>query len=116
MPPGLLRAASTDYPPAIRQVYLQLPRRLDPRIAALAQQVTSDAATPYDKAAAIELYLRTRFGYTLELSGAPTADPLAHFLFERRAGHCEYFAAAMTVMLRALGVPEIGRASCRERV
>ena len=102
--PARLRAALTDYPEEIRGVYLQLPR-LDPRIASFAQQVTSRAPTAYDKAAAIELYLRTRFGYTLELSGSPTGDPLAHFLFERRAGHCEYFAAAMTVMLRTLGIP-----------
>ncbi len=31
--------------------------------------------------------------------------PLAHFLFTRRNGNCEYFAAAMTVMLRDVGVP-----------
>jgi hypothetical protein len=32
-------------------------------------------------------------------------DPLADFLFNVRAGHCEYFATAMTVMLRTLGIP-----------
>ena len=104
VPPRLLRAASTDYPEDIREVYLQLPE-LDPRIVPLAEQVTSGATTAYDKAAAIELYLRTHYGYTLDLSGTPAAHPLTHFLFERRAGHCEYFAATMTVMLRALGVP-----------
>jgi transglutaminase-like putative cysteine protease len=104
VPARRLRAASADCPEEIREVYLQLPR-LDPRIPALAQQVTSRTATPYDKAVAIENYLRRQFGYTLDLSGPPTADPLAHFLFERRAGHCEYFAAAMTVMLRTLGIP-----------
>ena len=104
VPPGLLRAASAGYPEAIREVYLQLPE-LDPRIAPFAKQVTSGAKTAYDKAAAIELYLRTHYGYTLELSGAPAAHPLANFLFDRRAGHCEYFAAAMTVMLRALHIP-----------
>ena len=104
IPPQQLRAASTDYPQGFREVYLQLPE-LDPRIPALARQITARTETNYDKAAAIELYLRTRYGYTLELSGVPTADPLAHFLFERRAGHCEYYAAAMTVMLRLLGIP-----------
>ncbi len=104
VPPRLLRAASTDYPEGIREVYLQLPE-LDPRIAPFAEQVTSGATTAYDQAAAIELYLRTHYGYTLDLSGTPAAHPLTHFLFERRAGHCEYFAAAMTVMLRTLGVP-----------
>ncbi len=104
VPPAQLRAASTDYADEIRKTYLQLPE-LDPRIPALAGRVVAPARTPYDQAAAIELYLRTHYGYTLDLSGQPTAHPLAHFLFERRAGHCEYFAAAMAVMLRTLGIP-----------
>jgi transglutaminase-like putative cysteine protease len=105
VPPVALRAASADYPEAIRSTYLQLPP-LDPRIAPLAASITARAPTPYDKAANIERYLRTSFGYTLDLSGMPPkGDPLAYFLFTRRAGHCEYFAAAMTVMLRTLGIP-----------
>jgi transglutaminase-like putative cysteine protease len=103
-PPGDLRSASTTYPSDIRATYLQLPA-LDPRIPALAQQITAHSATPYDKASAIEAYLRTHYGYTLDLTGTPPADPLAYFLFTRRAGHCEYFASAMTVMVRSLGIP-----------
>ncbi len=82
--------------PADRARNLQLPR-LDPRIAVLARQL----ATP----ANMERYLRTQFGYTLDLPSAAQPDPLANFLFERRKGHCEYFASAMTVMLRSLGTP-----------
>ncbi len=105
IPPSALRAAGTDYPDIIRNTYLQLPP-LDPRIAKLADQITAKAKTPYEKAANIESYLMTRYGYTLELSGTPpTVDPLPYFLFEKRAGHCEYFAAAMAVMLRTLGIP-----------
>jgi hypothetical protein len=59
----------------------------------------------YDKTLAVEQYLRTRFRYTLEQPYPPPEDPLAHFLFVRRAGHCEYFATAMTVMLRTLDIP-----------
>jgi len=99
-----LRAAGTDYPEDIKQTYLQLPT-LDPRIAPLAEQMTARKTTPYDKAAAMEIYLRSKYGYTLDLKGKPGADPLAHFLFETRAGHCEYFASSMTVMLRTLGIP-----------
>ncbi len=104
VPAERLRAAPAEYPEDVRRLYLQLPP-LDPRIAALAREITQNAATPYDKAAAIERHLRTRYGYTLELSGTPGESPLAHFLFTRKAGHCEYFATAMTVMLRTLGVP-----------
>jgi protein-glutamine gamma-glutamyltransferase len=99
-----LRDAGTNYPDDIKQTYLQLPT-LDPRIAPLAEQMTARKATPYDKAVAMEVYLRSKYGYTLDLKGKPGADPLAHFLFETRAGHCEYFASSMTVMLRTLGIP-----------
>jgi transglutaminase-like putative cysteine protease len=102
--PAAVRGASTDYPAEIRAMYLQLPT-LDPRIAQLAKQITVRDRTPYDKARSIEGYLRSNFGYTLDLTGAPPSDPLAYFLFQKRAGHCEYFAAAMAVMLRTLGIP-----------
>ena len=88
----------------MRETYLQLPP-LDPRIPELAKQVTSHVEAPFDKARAIEGYLRAHYGYTLDLSGPPQADPLTYFLFQKRAGHCEYFAAAMTVMLRSVGIP-----------
>jgi hypothetical protein len=99
-----LRAASNEYPEEITATYLQLPP-LDPRIAGLAREITRDAQTPFDKAFRIENYLRSRFTYTLNLTGKPGDDPLGHFLFETRAGHCEYFASAMAIMLRTLGIP-----------
>jgi len=95
---------SRDYPPHIATVYLQMPS-LDPRIALLARQVTASATSNYARARAIEQYLQTNFGYTLELPGMREADPLSRFLFERRKGHCEYFASSMTMMLRTLGIP-----------
>ena len=104
IPPLRLRQASRDYPAAIRDTYLQLPP-LDPRIHQLALQITAQADTPYDKATAIEKYLTSHYSYTLDLTGPLAKDPLANFLFVRRAGHCEYFASAMTVLLRATGVP-----------
>jgi hypothetical protein len=103
--PGKLRAAGTNYPPAVVDTYLQLPH-LDERIGTLARQITEQAKTPYDKARAIQNYLRSsRFRYTLILTGKPGDDPLPHFLFETHAGHCEYFASSMAVMLRTVGVP-----------
>ena len=102
---GKLREAPAQYPAEIRDTYLQLPPRLDPRIPALANQIAERAETPIDKTVAIEGYLRSRFTYTLKLAGKPGDDPLAHFLFETGAGHCEYFATAMAVMLRTLGIP-----------
>jgi protein-glutamine gamma-glutamyltransferase len=104
VPPAHLRIASIFFPEPIVRTYLQLPE-LDPRIKELALQITAKAPTEYDKAAAIELYLKTHYQYSLNLTGKQTEDPLAYFLFTRRSGHCEYFAAAMTVMLRDVGIP-----------
>jgi hypothetical protein len=100
-----LRSASDSYPPSITAEYLQLPPDLDARIPDLARQMTTSARTPYDKARAIESFLRSRFGYTLNLAAKPGDDPLANFLFVKRAGHCEYFASAMTILLRTLEIP-----------
>ena len=99
-----LRAASAEYPEEIRATYLQLPR-LDPRIPELAKLITARSQTPFDRTITVENYLRSQFTYTLNLTGKPGNDPLAHFLFETRAGHCEYFASAMAIMLRTLGIP-----------
>lgn len=99
-----LRTANRDYPPEIRDTYLQLPQ-IDARIPQLAKEITARAPTPYDKTAALETYLRSHYAYTLNLAGKPGEDALAHFLFETRAGHCEYFASAMAIMVRSLGIP-----------
>ena len=103
--PAEARLASTDYPPEMRGKYLQLPEKLDSRIPQFARRISATAISSYDKAMAIENYLRSNFAYTLNLTGNPGADPLAQFLFKTRAGHCEYFASAMTIMLRTLGIP-----------
>ena len=103
--PEQARFASTNYPEEISATYLQLPAVLDSRIPQLARQVTKNAKNPLDRAASLETFLRSNFAYTLNLTGKPGKDPLAHFLFETRAGHCEYFASAMAVMLRSLRIP-----------
>jgi protein-glutamine gamma-glutamyltransferase len=102
--PGELRTASYDYPPEILLNYLQLPP-VDRRVVSLAKEIAASSDNNYDRAAAIERYLRTMFGYTLQLPRSVPRDPVANFLFERKQGHCEYFASAMTIMLRTLGIP-----------
>ncbi|MBZ5585396.1 MAG: DUF3488 and transglutaminase-like domain-containing protein [Acidobacteriia bacterium] len=90
---------------ADRERYLQLPPRLDARIPALARSLAEQARTDLERARAVERRLRRDYGYSLQLSDREVADPLAYFLFTRRKGYCEYFASAMTVMLRSLGIP-----------
>ncbi len=98
-----LRLAANTAPEGMDQ-YLKLPP-LDIRISKLAEEITAAAPSNYDKAIALEQYLSTRFGYTLELPRSLPQDPLANFLFERKKGHCEYFASSMAVMLRSLHIP-----------
>jgi len=99
-----LRGADGSYPADVMAEYLALPV-VDRRIPRLAEQITASSSNNYDKALALENYLRTRFAYTLQLSRTVPHDPLANFLFERKEGHCEYFASSMAVMLRTLGIP-----------
>jgi len=95
---------TAQLPLAALHELLSLPP-LDPRIPELARQMTAGAETPAQKARALEGHLRKDYGYTLELLSKPVDDPLAYFLFERKKGHCEYFASSMAVMLRTLGIP-----------
>jgi transglutaminase-like putative cysteine protease len=91
-------------PSSIPDGYLELPEHLDPRIPQLAHKITDSESTPYRRTLAIEHYLTTQYGYTLQLPSQPPADPLADFLFHRRRGHCEYFASSMAVLLRSAGI------------
>ena len=85
--------------------YLQLPESLDSRIDSLANKIIleANASNRYDAAKAIESYLQSEYGYSLEMK-ATGPDPLSDFLFNVKTGHCEYFSTAMTVMLRTRGV------------
>lgn len=91
--------------PAYLERYLQLPESLDPRIEARANAmvVNANARNRYDVAKAIETQLQQDYGYSLEMK-ATGPDPLADFLFNVQAGHCEYFSTAMAVMLRTQGI------------
>ena len=90
----------------------QVPQGLT-RLQELARKVISDAEqhrklTPLQAAREIEIYLREsgRYSYTLSLSVTdPTIDPVEDFLFNRKEGHCEYFASALVLMLRSIDIP-----------
>lgn len=99
--PQKLRADNNPYPSEYKR-YLELPK-IDARIPQLAEQITNKFNNRYDKAKAVEEYLQTQFGYTLDLK-AGGDEPLADFLFNVREGHCEYFATAMAIMLRTQGI------------
>lgn len=101
-----LRRANGDLPRWVLDYYLQLPPQFSPRLLALAQELTAAAPTRYDKAEAITRYLRQNIRYAERVQPPPPGrDVMEWFLFERRAGFCNYSASAEVLLLRAAGVP-----------
>ena len=91
-------------PPDVALHYLQLPA-VDRRVRELAARVTAASPNDFERTRLLESYLRNSFAYTLELPASVPTDPIADFLFHRKAGHCEYFASSMALMLRTQGIP-----------
>ena len=86
--------------------YLQLPESLPARIKSLAENIVSGINSDYEKAKAIEQYLSTNHPYTLKPRAmAKDRDFVDFFLFDVKEGYCTYYASAMTVMLRTIGIP-----------
>ena len=100
----LLNRATGKTPGRIARTFLQLPNEMDPRVNNLATRVTQESTTTFERAVAIERYLRSEYTYSTE-GGHDREAPLEDFLFGRREGHCEYFASAMVILLRSLGIP-----------
>ncbi len=87
-----------------RNRYLTLPP-LPERIAGLAQSWADGATDPREVAARVERHLRSEYTYDLDSPSGAAKNPLDHFLFESRRGHCEFYSTAMAVLLRTRGVP-----------
>jgi transglutaminase-like putative cysteine protease len=113
-PAGLAAARLEDVPPEIRARYTALPRGIPDRVhelARVAAGLAPDAAgttvppAPYAQARAIEAFLH-QYPYTLELPLPPgDVDVVDYFLFDLQRGFCDYFASAMVVMARSIGLP-----------
>jgi transglutaminase-like putative cysteine protease len=101
-----LRSAPLEYSDEIRERYLQLPSSVPRRVRQLAREITKDQTTAYDKAKAIEGYLRTTYSYDLDVPVPPEDRDVAdYFLFDLKKGYCDYYATAMVVLARASGLP-----------
>jgi transglutaminase-like putative cysteine protease len=104
-----LRNASTNYPPLVREKFLQLPENTPPIVAETAQEIQDnyDPETPYDTARAIERYLiyDGGFVYNLDVSYRRADKAIEEFLGDDREGFCTQFATSMALLLRELEVP-----------
>ncbi len=100
-----MRASHQNYPELIREKYLTLPETFPARVGDLALELTVDQTNAYDKAEALEAFLRT-YPYTLDVPPPPTDRDIAdYFLFDLKTGYCDYYATTMVVMARSVGLP-----------
>ena len=104
-----LRRVSARIPPTIRQRFRTFTCSFRSSIHVFQiwlQKITAGSLTAYDKTAAIETYLRSHYSYTLNLTGKQelkTRSPIS--CSKAITGHCEYFASAMAILTRTLGIP-----------
>ncbi|MCC6609466.1 MAG: transglutaminase domain-containing protein [Burkholderiales bacterium] len=97
--PGALQQA----PPS--DADLRVPDLLAPLFAEVGATVPARSARPDDVVDGVRRFFGGRFRYSLWLGDRAGGKSLRDFLTESRAGHCEYFATATTLLLRSLGVP-----------
>lgn len=87
-----------------RATLMQIPPGVDPLVTQLARRVARRGATPAEKAALLVNYLFQTNRYSLEFVRT-SQDPISDFVLNKKGGHCQFFASALTVMLRAVGIP-----------
>lgn len=96
----------TYYDPNIVTTYTKLPNGLSDDIRQLAQQITTREPTMYEKVVALESYLRAHYTYDSTITSPPAGvEATSWFLFQSHRGFCNYFAGAMALMARELGIP-----------
>ncbi len=101
-----LIAASEAYPVEITDRYLQIPDEYSERVENLAFAITEGQDSAYEKASAIEGWLRENLEYSEQIAVPPEGtDFIEYFIFEMQEGYCTYYATAMAQMLRMVDVP-----------
>ena len=100
-----MRNSSRNYPPKIKDRYLQLPATLPDRVRAITRSLTNNSLGAYDKAVEVETYLRNLKYTPVSKPLSHNVDVVDHFLFESQEGYGDYFASAMAVMLRTIDIP-----------
>lgn len=100
-----LRNVPVAYPQWVLDHYLAVPASLPARVRSLTVELTQGEATTYDKVRRLEEYLRG-YEYSLDISLPDSEqDIVDYFLFDLRKGYCDYYATAMVVMARSIGIP-----------
>lgn len=101
-PPQDARSPLTEPPTALERT---IPGRLLPPLQRLARSWTAGLHTPREQLEALELHLRAEYTYSLDFERPSREDPVLEFLFNGKHGHCEYFASALALLARSIGIP-----------
>jgi len=102
--PGDLRSRRVAYPENLKRYYTRIDVR-NPRIEALANEITRGSLNVYDRTMMVQHYLEKNYRYTTTNLPMSEVDPVSTFLFSKKMGHCEYFATSMVILLRYAGIP-----------
>lgn len=104
---GLRNAPDSRYAPsAILRRYATPTTSTPQRVADLAERITRNQPTTYDKVRAIEAWMGRNTRYQLDVPPLPEgSDAVEQFLFHDRVGFCEQIASSLVVMLRSQGIP-----------
>ena len=94
-----------DPAPSPEDATRRLPGSLHPDISEIAATIFAGKSSDSDKILAVEKFFHDNFQYQLGFSAPLREDPIAYFLKNRSAAHCEYFATAAAILLRTTGVP-----------
>ncbi len=97
-----------EYPDFRRSELLEVPPDLQDRLKVIADKALGGPPgdDPAEVARGLSAWLNRDFHYTLRLDVVNrTIDPIEDFLVNRKQGHCEYFASALTLLLRAENIP-----------
>jgi transglutaminase-like putative cysteine protease len=91
----------------VEQTLLTVNPDLNPYVtlARLADEVAGRARTPYDAVARLENWFVSSGGFRYSNNPTVIQPALVGFVTQTRAGYCQYFAGAMALMLRYLGIP-----------
>lgn len=96
------RLSTISYPESIQTHYLQVEE--NPRLEALARQITENYDTVFEKIIAVQNFLTKNYRYTLDVPPSRGEHPIEEFLFENKEGYCEHYASAMVLLLRQVGI------------
>ncbi len=98
--------AEKKYYDYVKSKYLSVPEKSE-TLYQLAKEITSDYSQNFAKALAIEKYFKTEYKYAQSFthSAGGAMQKVNYMIRETKTGYCTYFATAMTVMMRQLGIP-----------